>query len=89
VEGDEAMSYDNWKTTNPEDETLGDEFEATEDEEADLPEVVTFYNPPPIPIRAYDWCAHREGAEESGPYGYGTTRQEALTNLFNLEEDGF
>ncbi len=36
---------------------------------------------PPIPIRNHDWQACIEGKEEDGPYGYGTTEQEAIEDL--------
>jgi hypothetical protein len=82
------MTYDNWKTRSPDDEMF-QEFEAPEDEAPELPEVITVYEPPAIPLRNYDWCAYREGREEDGPYGWGRTRQDALTDLFNLEEEGW
>jgi hypothetical protein len=80
--------YDHWKTRSPDDEMF-QEFEPPDDEAPELPDVITIYDPPAIPIRNYDWTAYRDGQEEAGPYGYGATRQEALTDLFNLEEDGF
>jgi hypothetical protein len=36
---------------------------------------------PAIPIRSFDWCAWIDGNEESGPYGYGRTEQDAIANL--------
>lgn len=43
---------------------------------------------PPIPIRAFDWRAYRDGTEESGPFVWGSTRETAIEDLrFQLEED--
>jgi hypothetical protein len=36
---------------------------------------------PPIPIRCYDWSAYVYGEEESGPYGWGYTEDEAIADL--------
>ena len=49
--------------------------------------IVTGYVCPPIPWRAYDWAAYRDGEEESGPYGYGATEAEAIANLKEIEEE--
>lgn len=43
--------------------------------------IVTSYVNPPIPVRQYDWCAHYEGEEEAGGYGYGATEQEAIDDF--------
>lgn len=40
---------------------------------------------PPIPIRDFDWCAYRD--PEVTPYGYGRTKEEAVHNLLELEDD--
>jgi hypothetical protein len=43
---------------------------------------------PPIPDRRFDWCAHYEGEEEAGGYGYGRTKNEALQDfLDNYQAD--
>lgn len=42
---------------------------------------------PPIPIRTLDWCACVDGREEAGPCGYGATRDEAVTELFELLDE--
>jgi len=42
---------------------------------------------PPIPCRQFDWCAWRDGTEESGPYGWGSSSVEAITDLIEREED--
>jgi hypothetical protein len=49
--------------------------------------VVTTHIYPPIPLRTFDWCAHFEGEEERGGYGYGRTEQEALADLAEIWRD--
>lgn len=49
------------------------------------PKIVTSHEYPPIPIREFDWCAHREGHEEDGNYGWGATEQEAISDLLKIE----
>lgn len=36
----------------------------------------------PIPTNRYDASAWLDGREESGPYGFGSTRAEAVADLF-------
>lgn len=39
---------------------------------------------PPLPIRCFDWCAHRDGydgASRRQPVGRGATEAEALADL--------
>lgn len=42
--------------------------------------VITKCEPPPIPVRRFDWHAFIDGQEE-GPTGYGHTELEAVTEL--------
>lgn len=49
--------------------------------------IVTTFNYPPIPIRNYDWSAIREHYDEGDPIGYGTTEQEAIQDLLEIESD--
>lgn len=42
--------------------------------------VITKCEPPPIPVRRFDWHAYIDGQEE-GPTGYGHTELEAVTEL--------
>ena len=50
--------------------------------------IVTSYLNPPIPTRQFDWCAHFDGEEEAGGYGYGATEAEAIQDFVdNCEED--
>lgn len=44
---------------------------------------------PPIPMPSYDWLAHLDGDEDSGPFGVGRTRDEAIDDLAEqLDEQG-
>jgi hypothetical protein len=53
-----------------------------------MPKIVTSNICPPIPIRAFDWCAHYDGEEEAGNYGYGATEAEAILDFKqNCQED--
>lgn len=54
----------------------------------------TTYNPPPIPMRYFDWQAVDEdtydGAEDSSTrsqIGYGSTEQEAIADLMEQLEN--
>lgn len=41
---------------------------------------------PPVPSRAFDWCAYL-GGEENGPHEYGPTREAAIAALLEALED--
>ena len=43
--------------------------------------IVTENIHPPVPSSKFDWVAHFEGEEEFGPYGYGSTEEDAITEL--------
>jgi hypothetical protein len=45
------------------------------------------YDPKPIPVRQFDWCAYDDDHVEDGRYGYGKTAAEALRDLADLIED--
>jgi len=47
--------------------------------------IITSHIYPPIPIRIFDWCAYRD--PEVQPYGYGRTKEEAIADLLEWEED--
>lgn len=49
--------------------------------------ILTYYDPPPIPLRGYDWSAMRDGYDAGDPIGYGRTEQEAIDNLLEQEEE--
>ena len=42
---------------------------------------------PPIPARQWDYCAYRDGTEENGNYGWGSTAVEAVTDLLKRENE--
>ncbi len=48
--------------------------------------IATFVNPP-IPSRKFDWSAVREGYEPGDRIGYGETKDEAVNNLRNMENE--
>jgi hypothetical protein len=50
--------------------------------------IVTSNPYPPIPTRAFDWCAHYDGEEEAGNYGWGRTEAEAVQDFIaNCKDD--
>lgn len=50
--------------------------------------IVVSFDCPPVPTRAWDWCAYVEGEEERMQYGRGATREAAISDLFEqLEEN--
>lgn len=51
------------------------------------PIIRTSHIHPPIPERKFDWQAHIDGREESGPYGYGRTEAEAIADLRDQLDD--
>ena len=45
--------------------------------------VSTFYDPPPIPLRQWDWTAYDlEEYEPGQPVGYGRTEEEAIDDFY-------
>lgn len=44
-------------------------------------EVVTHYEPTPIPDRRFDWSAFHENYEPGKPIGFGATREAAVADL--------
>jgi len=56
--------------------------------ESDMPAtaIVTDYWAKPIPIRAFDWSAVRDGYEPGDPVGVGRTKEEAVADLLEQEE---
>ena len=47
------------------------------------PKIITAYLNPPIPTRQNDWCAHYDGEEEAGMYGWGATEAEAIQDFID------
>jgi hypothetical protein len=55
-----------------------------------LPEerrIITKHIHPPIPWRGCDWVAFREGYEENGPFYWGMTEADAISELNEYEEE--
>lgn len=42
---------------------------------------------PPIPPAGDDWIAYYDGRHEDGPFGFGRTEKEAITNLKESPSD--
>ena len=49
------------------------------------PKIITTYVHPPIPMRHFDWCAYRDGCEETAPVGWGMEEIMAIDDLLELE----
>lgn len=49
--------------------------------------IITNYVHPPIPIRDHDWSAYRDGYEGGDPIGWGVTKEDAIADLKQQEED--
>jgi hypothetical protein len=49
----------------------------------------THYDPAPIPLRQFDWCAVDDSTYDGPgcPVGYGATEQEAIDDLMMQVED--
>jgi len=46
------------------------------------PKIITRHDPPPIPIRCFDWSAVTENYDGPGsPIGFGETEAEAIEEL--------
>lgn len=43
--------------------------------------IITRYDPPPIPVRLYDWTAIEDSYEPGCPIGYGSTEIAAIADL--------
>lgn len=51
--------------------------------------IVTRYDPPPIPVRDFDWSAVTDSYEGGDPIGRGRTEAQAIADLQEqLEELG-
>ena len=70
------------------DASIASALERAESLTADAePDIRTTYVHPPIPIRTSDWCACVDGYQESGPYGWGATEEDAIADLKEKLED--
>jgi hypothetical protein len=47
--------------------------------------ITTSYDPKPIPVRCFDWCATRADYEPGAPIGYGPNEQAAIDELLDAE----
>ena len=50
-----------------------------------MDKIITHYDFPPIPVRAFDWSAVRDGYEPGMPVGRGATEQAAIADLIERE----
>ena len=58
------------------------------------PKIVTKFDPPPVPVRWWDWEATLDNydPENNDPRGFGCTEAEAVANLIEqieMLEDGY
>ena len=49
--------------------------------------ITTTHNPPPIPLRCFDWSATLADYDEGDPVGHGATEAEAIEDLKEQLED--
>jgi len=49
--------------------------------------MIILYDPPPIPIRDFDWTALRDGYEPGDPIGRGASEAAAIADLLEQESD--
>lgn len=45
------------------------------------------YDPKPIPVRRFDYCAQREGDDGEDLCGWGSTEAEAIADLLDREAE--
>lgn len=43
--------------------------------------IKTYYDPKPIPTRAFDWCARLDDYDAGDPLGYGASEADAIRDL--------
>lgn len=50
--------------------------------------IKTIYDPPPIPLRQFDWCAYDDETYDGpgSPIGHGLTEQLAIEDLLERTE---
>jgi len=81
------MSYDTWKATNLDDMWLGPHPDDPDEEDNFLAQIVTRFDPKPIPDRQFDWTAVMADYDLGHPVGYGLTEAEAIDDLIiQIEE---
>lgn len=52
-----------------------------------MSEIITHYDPKPIPIRDFDWSAVRDNYEPPMPVGFGRTKEAAIADLLAWEDE--
>lgn len=53
--------------------------------------IKTYYDPPPIPVRRFDWCAYDDdtySGDAGQPLGWGETEAEAVSDLLSQIDEG-
>ena len=51
------------------------------------PTIETYYHPKPVPSTMFDWEAIRDGYDAGDPIGYGSTEEQAIKELIQIEEE--
>ncbi len=88
------MTYDEWKCREPEqfeEQPVDDDGQAQWETEmldyaADM-KITTIYDPPPIPMREFDWVALPDSYDIGSPLGYGATEAAAIAALKERLDD--
>jgi hypothetical protein len=62
------------------------QFRVAGEGESRLYDVRTSFVQPPIPTDAFDWQACLDGAEDSIPFGTGSTEAKAIADLMEIIE---
>ena len=52
----------------------------------ELPKIVTYYDPKPVPFRTSDWSAVTDNYEPGHPIGWGASEQDAVMELLEQLE---
>lgn len=62
-------------------------WDEPEEEEPEPPaNIIVTHEPPPIPMRRFDYCAVRGDWDLGDPMGFGATEEEAIADLLAEEE---
>jgi hypothetical protein len=51
--------------------------------------IITRFDPPPIPVRHFDWRAYEDDGVHENMVGWGSTEQEAKEDLERLIEEHY
>ena len=52
-----------------------------------MKKIITVNDPPPIPLRDFDWCALRDDYEPGDPLGHGLSESAAVSDLLTKEQE--